>query len=104
VRVAVTDNGTPNLSATNSFTVTVNPLTQPSASSPAYSGGQFSVVINGQIGPDYALQGNTNLVGGTWTTVATTNSPATMPVLLTDPSAGSQPMQFYRIVTGPPLP
>ena len=50
------------------------------------------------------MQSNTNLVGGTWPTVATTNSPATMPVILTDPNAGSQPVQFYRIVTGSPLP
>jgi hypothetical protein len=39
-----------------------------------------------------------------WTTVATTNSPATMPVILADPNASAYPMQFYRIVTGPPLP
>jgi hypothetical protein len=104
VQVVVTDNGTPNLSATNSFSVTVSSLTSPTTDAQNYSGGQFSVSVNGQVGPDYALQATTNLVGGTWTTVATTNSPATMPVILTDPNAGSQPMQFYRIVTGPPLP
>ncbi len=104
VQVVVTDNGTPNLSATNSFTVTVNPLTAPTTSSSSYTGGQFSLNFSGQIGEDYALQATTNLAGGTWVTVATTNSPATMPVSLKDPNAGSQPMQFYRIVTGPPLP
>jgi pectin methylesterase-like acyl-CoA thioesterase len=104
VQVVVTDNGTPSLSATNSFSVTVTALTSPTTDTPNYSGGQFSVNVNGQVGPDYALQATTNLVGGTWTTVATTNSPATMPVILTDPNAGSQPVQFYRIVTGPPLP
>ncbi len=104
VIVKVTDDGTPNLSATNNFTVKVNSVASPTTSSTSYSGGVFSVSISGQVGPDYALQATTNLVGGTWTTVATTNSPATMPVILTDPNAGSQPMQFYRIVTGPPLP
>ena len=104
VQVVVTDNGTPNLSVTNSFSVTVTALTSPTTDTPNYSGGQFSVNVNGQVGPDYALQATTDLVGGTWTTVATTNSPATMPVILTDPNAGSQPVQFYRIVTGPPLP
>jgi hypothetical protein len=104
VSVVVTDNGTPNLSATNSFTVTVNTLTQPTANSPAYAGGLFSVNVTGQVGPDYALQATTNLVGGTWTTVATTNSPATVPFSLTDTNAAAQPVQFYRIVTGPPLP
>jgi pectin methylesterase-like acyl-CoA thioesterase len=104
VKVSVTDNGIPNLSATNSFTISVNALTQPTVDSSAYAAGQFSATINGQIGPDYALQATTNLDGGTWTTVATTNSPASMPVILTDPNAGSQPVQFYRTVTGPPLP
>ena len=104
VVVVVTDNGTPNLSATNNFTVTVNPLITPTTGTLSYSGGQFSTSFSGQIGPDYALQSNTNLAGGTWTTVASTNSPATMPLILTDPNAGSQAVQFYRIVTGPPLP
>ncbi len=104
VKVAVTDNGTPNLSATNSFTVTVNPLTAPSADAGTYAGGQFSTSVTAQIGPDYALQATTNLAGGTWVTVATTNSPASSPFILTDTNAASQPMQFYRTVTGPPLP
>jgi len=104
VQVVVTDNGSPALYATNSFTVTINPLSAPTTSSVNYSGGQFSVSISGQVGPDYELQGTTNLNGGIWTSIATTNSPATMPVILTDPNAGSQPATFYRIVTGPPLP
>jgi pectin methylesterase-like acyl-CoA thioesterase len=104
VQVVVTDNGTPNLSATNSFNVIVNPLTQPVASTPAYSGGQFTVTVSGQIGPDYELQGATNLAGGSWTDIATTNSPASSPFMLTDPNAAAQPAQYYRIVVGPPLP
>jgi len=52
VSVSVTDNGIPNLSATNNFTVTVNALTQPSVDATAYAAGQFSATINGQIGPD----------------------------------------------------
>jgi len=104
VSVVVTDNGIPNLSATNSFTVTVNPLSAPVVGSPAFAGGLFSVSVNGQVGPDYALQATTNLIIGTWTTVATTNSPATAPFSLTDTNAATQPVQFYRVVTGPPLP
>ena len=104
VSVAVTDNGIPNLSATNNFSVTVNVLTAPSATAPAYAAGQFSVNVSGQVGPDYALQATTNLIGGAWTTVATTNSPAAVPFILTDTNAAAQPVQFYRIVTGPPLP
>jgi pectin methylesterase-like acyl-CoA thioesterase len=102
VQVVVTDNGTPNLSATNSFNIIVNLLTQPVASAPIYSGGQFSVTVSGQAGPDYEMQATTNLVGGTWVDIATTNSPAS-PFTLTDTNAAA-PAQFYRIVTGPPLP
>lgn len=104
VSVAVTDNGIPNLSATNNFSVTVNALTAPTAGTANYAGGQFSVSISGQVGPDYALQATTNLVGGTWATVAATNSPAAVPFSLTDTNAAAQPVQFYRVVTGPPLP
>jgi hypothetical protein len=104
VAVVASDNGIPSLSATNNFTVTVNPLTAPAIGSPVYAGGQFSVSITGQTGPDYALQSTTNLLDGIWTTVATTNSPAASPFILTDPNALAQPVQFYRIVTGPPLP
>jgi hypothetical protein len=101
--VVVTDDGTPNRSATNTFTVVVNPLAQPVISSPAYSGGQFSLSVSGQVGPDYALQSTTDLLSGTWTTLLTTNSPPA-PFLFVDPNAGLVPIQFYRIVVGPPLP
>jgi Pectinesterase/Immunoglobulin I-set domain/Bacterial Ig-like domain len=106
VKVSVTDNGTPNLSATNTFTVRVNALTAPAPvdGSASFSAGQFSISANGQLGQDYYLQAKTDLTSGTWTTVASTNSPASLPVILTDPNAGSQPAQFYRIVVGPPAP
>jgi hypothetical protein len=103
VQVAVTDSGTPPLSATNSFNVIVNPLTPPVASALAYAGGLFSVSVTGEAGPDYELQSTTNLVGGIWVDVAAANSPAS-PFTLTDTNAATQPVQFYRIVTGPPLP
>jgi hypothetical protein len=102
VLVVVADNGTPNLSATNAFTVTVNPLSTPTMGSAEYAAGQFSVSLSGQIGPDYALQSTTNLVSGTWVDVATTNSPASSFTLIDTNAA--EPMKFYRIVTGPPLP
>ena len=103
IAVIVADNGTPNLSATNSFNVIVNPLTQPSAASPLFSDGQFSLTVNGQAGPDYAVQVSTNLASGIWTTIFETNSPA-MPFTFTDTNAANAPAQFYRIVVGPPLP
>jgi hypothetical protein len=102
IRVVVTDNGTPNLSATNSFNVVVNPLTQPNLLAPSYSAGQFSVSVSGEVGPDYALQVSTNLSGGSWVTLLQSNSPPS-PFTFTDTNAGGA-QQFYRIIVGPPLP
>jgi hypothetical protein len=98
--VVVTDNGTPNLSATQSFSVLVNPLTAPTFSAPALTGGQIGFAINGQAGPDYAVQVSSNLTS--WNTLFITNSPA-MPFTWTT-NAGAARSQFYRIKTGPPLP
>jgi pectin methylesterase-like acyl-CoA thioesterase len=102
VEVVVTDNGTPNLSATNSFSIIVNPLTQPNITAPVYSNGQFSMSVTGQVGPDYALQMSTNLSGYNWVTLLRTNSPPS-PFTFTDTNAAG-PQQFYRIIVGPPLP
>jgi len=99
VSVVVTDNGTPNLSATNNFTITVNPLAAPVVTAPAVSSGQFSLTITGQTGPDYTVQVSTNLAESNWATLLTTNSPA-MPFTFTDTN-GSLPLQFYRILVGP---
>jgi hypothetical protein len=96
----VADDGTPSLSATQSFTVTVNPLTQPDISNISFVGGQFSFSVSGQSGPDYAIQTSTNLTD--WTTVFVTNSPA-LPFNWTDAPA-DEPQRFYRIKLGPPLP
>jgi len=51
----VSDNGTPPLSATNNFTITVNPLSLPQVSSVGWSNGQFVLQVSGQSGPDYAI-------------------------------------------------
>ena len=98
ISVQVTDNGTPNLSATNNFTITVNPITQPVLSSVIIaSGGQVSLVINGAQGPDYTLLSSTNLIN--WQALFTTNSPP-MPLTLVDTNFGDA-NRFYRIRLGP---
>ncbi len=96
----VADNGTPSLSATQSFMVTVKPLTLPSATSLALSNGRFGFQISGQAGPDYAVQISTNLIN--WSTLFITNSPL-MPFQWTDTNPATLPAQFYRIQVGPPL-
>jgi hypothetical protein len=100
VTVTVSDNGSPSLSATQSFNVTVTAPAQPTVSS-SFAGGLLSISVTGDNGPDYAVQASTNLVD--WQTIFTTNSPA-VPFNYTDPATASYPVRFYRIVAGPPLP
>ena len=97
--MVVTDNSPLNLSATNNFTVTVNALNQPNVTSVSSSGGQFTLTVTADVGPDYAIQTSTNLID--WQTLFITNSPPS-PFSYTDTSSG--PVQFYRIKAGPPLP
>ena len=101
ISLEVTDNGTPPLSATQSFTAIVTPLAPPSVSSAAWNNGQFTLQVGGMAGPDYAVQVSTNLID--WNNLFVTNSPP-MPFVWSDTNAGAQPMQFYRVKTGPPLP
>ncbi len=98
--VQVSDNGTPPLSATQSFYVAVNPLPLPQLASAGWSNGQFVLQVNGQAGPDYEIQTSTNLTQ--WSAVFTTNSPA-MPFSWQD-LAATNSAGFYRVVVGPPLP
>ena len=98
ITLKVADNGTPNLSATNSFTVKVNPLAQPVVSSISVSGGQVSLVVTGALGPDYTLWASTNLTS--WQVLFTSNSPVT-PVTLVDTNFNAHPVRFYRIQLGP---
>jgi hypothetical protein len=98
VQVKVADNGTPSLSATQSFLITINPITAPTLTIAALTGGQFTFQINGDPGPDYSIQTSTNLVD--WSTIFTTNSPG-LPFNWTDPNPAQQNMLFYRILLGP---
>ena len=97
IQVKVTDNGSPNLSATNSFTITVNPASQPTLSSMIAGGSQITLTVTGLVGPDYTLLTSTNLVN--WQTLFTTN-PTTMPVTFTDTNR-SDTARFYRLQLGP---
>jgi len=101
ITVAVTDNGLPtNLSATNTFKIVVNPFTAPvlSPGATGFANGQFSLSVNGQVGPTYIIQTSSNLLGA-WTTLYTTN-PSTMPFNFTDTNAASA-QEYYRILIGP---
>jgi aryl-phospho-beta-D-glucosidase BglC (GH1 family) len=101
ITLKVADNGSPILSATRGFTVTVNPLTAPLLTPTNWSTTRLTLQVSGQSGPDYAAEVSTNLAD--WTTVFTTNSPP-MPFTWVVTNAGALPVQFYRIKVGPPLP
>jgi beta-galactosidase len=102
VTLKVTDNGSPSLSATRSFTITVNPLVLPTVQPAGWSNGQFNLrVTNSMVGPDYAVQASSNLVD--WSTLFITNSPP-MSFQWTDTNAPMARAQFYRLKVGPPLP
>lgn len=93
IAVKVTDSGTPNLSATNGFSIKVNPLAAvPVLSSVAYSRGGLNLMANGPYGPDYTLLTSTNLT--TWQTLFTSNSPV-LPVGLVDTQATNYLRRFY---------
>lgn len=99
VQVVVTDNGTPSMSATNSFTVVVNPVIAASLGTATYSGSQFSLTVSGgTAGPDYILQGSTNLFD--WVNIVTNSSP-TLPFTLQDTNTSPFPARFYRVKLSP---
>jgi hypothetical protein len=100
--VQVSDNGTPPLGATQSFSVVVNPLSAPGISNLSFAGGQFSFKVSGQAGPDYEVETSTNLTQA-WSSVFITNSPV-VPFVWTDTGTSNSPQRFYRIKLGPPLP
>jgi hypothetical protein len=102
ISIRVSDNGSPSLSATNAFSVAVNPLAPPGIETVLFGAGQISFSVNGQAGPDYAVQTSPDLAAGIWTTVLITNSPA-MPFSFVDTN-GTAPALFYRVLVGPPLP
>jgi hypothetical protein len=103
ITLKVADNAVPGLSATQSFQVRVNPLTLPTLITPVWNSGSFGLSVTGQTGPDYAVQGTTNLSLSNWTTLWTTDSPP-IPFSWLDTNAGAYPARFYRLLVGPPLP
>jgi hypothetical protein len=98
MKVVVADNGWPVASATQTFSVTVNPVAQPVVAQPQFVSGKLYLGVTGEDGPDYAVLASTNLVD--WSTVYTTNSPV-LPFLWTDPDAPLYQSRFYRVLIGP---
>jgi hypothetical protein len=97
IQIQVTDSGSPPLSATNSFNVVVNAVTNPVIGPVNLTPGQVSLTVNGPQGPDYTLWTSTDLVS--WQTLFTTNSPS-IPFTVTDTNA-TDPQRFYKFQIGP---
>jgi fibronectin type 3 domain-containing protein len=96
----VSDNGLPPLTTSRNFSVTVNPLVMPTISNLTFAGGQFSLQVSGQVGPDYRIETSTDLKD--WEGVFTADSPE-LPFTWTDSNTGDSSQRFYRIKVGPPL-
>jgi GH43 family beta-xylosidase len=101
INLQVTDNGTPPMSATQTFMVTVQRPQTPTFSSHGFSNGVFSLLINGDAGPDYIVETSTNLADGSFWLPATTNLSAIPPFYWTDPDPGALNQKFYRIRLAP---
>ncbi|MGP8201842.1 MAG: hypothetical protein ACLQU4_20315 [Limisphaerales bacterium] len=104
ISFAVTDGGNPPLSATDTFSVIVNPITLPTISGSAanLANGQFSLTVSGMVGPDYAILYSTNLLA--WSTIFETNSPP-MPFTWVDTNASlTIPASYFQVLLGSPLP
>jgi len=97
MRVVVTDSGSPALSATQAFSVVVSIPAQPALQS-GFSNGVFTLLVNGDAGPDYAVLASTNLLD--WITLTNAVSPA-LPFLWSDPAAASFERRFFRVSLGP---
>ena len=98
VQVEVINNGTPALSATNSFSVIVNPVVAPSIGPISVTGKTIQLTVDGTQGPNYMLETSTNLT--TWQTVLTTNS-TPMPLTLAYTNSTSPGGLFFRFQVGP---
>ena len=98
VSVVVSDNGTPVMSATQSFSVMVLQPVPPALNAPTFTNGCFGFWVNGDAGPDYTIQTSTNLAS--WIPLFTNHS-STLPYFWTDTNTISSPSLFYRVLLGP---
>ncbi len=88
------------LAATQSFWVGVVPPRNPTLSAPKIAAGKFQLTVSGDAGPDYTIQGTTNLTTGAgWQTLFTSNSPA-LPFQWADTNF-IRTQSYYRILLGP---
>ena len=100
VTLAVADNGTPSLSATQTFDVTVLRPAAPLLAPAWTAGGALRLTAAGDLGPDYSLYASTNLGQTNWSLLLTTN-PTSMPFQFAEPAVTNSQQRFYRVLLGP---
>ena len=87
------------VTSTNAFlTVSAGIYSKPQISGLVFSNGIFSLTISGDSGPDYIVQGSTNLT--TWNNLFTNHSP-NPPFNWSDTAATNFTQRFYRIQITP---
>jgi len=94
VTVRVTDNGTPNLSATQSFTVTARLPLQPVLGDVEIDGASLGFYVSGDPGVDYGVWNSSNLLD--WSVSFITN-PAVTPFRLSVPADPSIPREYFLL-------
>jgi hypothetical protein len=97
VRVRVTDNGAPNLSATADFNIVVTPAQNGAITIDATmdASDHPALTWTAQIGVTYRVEYKNALEDATWTLLNQTTA-QTVSVSVTDPNPGQQ--RFYRVV------
>lgn len=101
IAVRVKDDGVPSLSATQTFNVVVTTPARPRLTAQA-DAGNFSMAVDGDVGPDYRVYASTNLAAAfaNWALVFSTN-PADLPFQFVTPLLPGQMQSFYRVMLGP---
>ena len=97
ISLQVSDNGTPAMSATQSFTVTIQQPQIPALGTAALSNNLFSFQISGDAGPDYVVETSTNLAADSAWLPVITNLSATPPYSWTDPVTMAAGQKFFRV-------
>ena len=101
ISVVVWDNGTPAISATQNYTLTVTRPQAPTLSQFATSKGLISLLISGDDGPDYVVETRTDLDGSSaWLPTATNLSPS-LPFSWTGQAGTNSQQQFFRVRLAP---
>jgi hypothetical protein len=96
--VVAADNGSPSLSATQHFSITVLRPARPSLQGGGFTSNRFALGVTGDAGPDYLILASSNLTD--WAAVFATNAPL-LPFWWTDPESEAIPQRFYRVLLGP---